>query len=158
MNNGGSVDVIYLDFCKGLWQGATSEAASEDGGVWRFGYRLLAWKNGWLLNRWQRVWMRSVGKGGEGWWVGYFWDRCWDLCCSWCLWIDWIEIEIETGTCNAPLKQSPQRRSAAVHFVLNKCVFSNFLKTGNFKLPSLRPIGRLFPATGPATEKPQLRL
>ena len=62
---------------------------------------------------------------------------------------------IETGTCNAPFIQSPQRRSAAVHIVTNKCVFSNFLKTGKVKVPSLRSVGKLFQATGPATEKPR---
>ena len=67
-----------------------------------------------------------------------------------------IELNwIETGTCIASFIQSPQRRSAASHIVSNKCVFSNFLKTGKVKVPSLRSIGRLFQATGPATEKPR---
>ena len=48
-----------------------------------------------------------------------------------------------------------KKRSAAVHIVTNKCVFSNFLKTGKVKVPSLRSVGRLFQATGPATEKPR---
>ena len=51
--------------------------------------------------------------------------------------------------------QSPQKRSAAVHIVTNKCVFSNFLKTRKVKVPSLRSVGRLFQATGQATEKPR---
>ena len=63
---------------------------------------------------------------------------------------------IETGTCNAPFIQSPQRRSATVHIVSNKCVFNNFLKTGNVRVSSLRSMGRLFQALGPDTEKPRL--
>ena len=68
----------------------------------------------------------------------------------------YVELNwIETGTCNAPFIQSPQKRSAAVHIVTKKYVFSNFLKTGKVKVPSLRSVGRLFQATGPATEKPR---
>ena len=74
----------------------------------------------------------------------------------WWLWFGaLLAYWIETGTCIAPFIQSPQRRSAASHIVSNKCVFSNFLKTGKVKVPSLRSIGRVFQATGPATEKPR---
>ena len=72
---------------------------------------------------------------------------------SWSWLIRWIWIELKLVLV---MRLSYNRRkSAAVHIVTNKCVFSNFLKTGKVEVPSLRSVGRLFQATGPATEKPR---
>ena len=68
--------------------------------------------------------------------------------------IVWIELKLVLV-----MRLSYNRRKGAVQLFISQQinVFSvgNFLKTGKVKVPSLRSIGKLFQATGPATEKPR---
>ena len=54
MMEGGSVDVIYLDFAKAFDKVPHQRLLRKLEGYGVSG-RLLAWIRGWLLNRWQRV-------------------------------------------------------------------------------------------------------
>ena len=54
LDDGGSVDVIYLDFAKAFDKVPHQRLLRKLEGYGVSG-RLLAWIRGWLLNRWQRV-------------------------------------------------------------------------------------------------------
>ena len=64
LDDGGSVDVIYLDFAKAFDKHKVPHQRLlrklESYGV---SGRLLAWVRGWLLNRWQRVGVRGRWSG-----------------------------------------------------------------------------------------------
>ena len=63
LDDGGSVDVIYLDFAKAFDKVPHQRLLRKLEGYGVSG-RLLAWIRGWLLNRWQRV-------GVKGFWLGW---------------------------------------------------------------------------------------
>ena len=63
LDDGGSVDVIYLDFAKAFDKVPHQRLLRKLEGYGVSG-RLLAWIRGWLLNRWQRV-------GVKGFWSGW---------------------------------------------------------------------------------------
>ena len=65
LDNGGSVDVIYLDFAKAFDKVPHHRLLRKLEGYGVSG-RLLEWVKGWLLNRWQRVGVGGVGRVGEG--------------------------------------------------------------------------------------------
>ena len=54
LDDGGSLDVIYLDFAKAFDKVPPHRLLQKLEGYGVSG-RLLAWVRGWLLNRWQRV-------------------------------------------------------------------------------------------------------
>ena len=58
LDNGGSVDVVYLDFAKAFDKVPHQRLLRQ---LERYGVseRMLAWIRGWLLNRWQRVGFRG---------------------------------------------------------------------------------------------------
>ena len=62
LDNGGSVDVVYLDFAKAFDKVPHQRLLRK---LERYGVseRMLAWIRGWLLNRWQRVGVRGRWSG-----------------------------------------------------------------------------------------------